>query len=475
MRIFKRLLIILVLLVVVLLLALGGGFYWLLWQNREVGAGFAAKVMATAVFVHGRAPESVRWAELRYLPVRGYSVDRESKTATAWIFPSVKRTAVYREGLGVALALDDNLDALRAQGRTLPAPPPEDPRELPWPLGDAPSANPKPTGYDADIVSASVEHMFSEPSGYAIRNTRAVVIAYKGEIIAEKYAPGFARDQRHAGWSTAKSVFHALMGIAVRDGKVRLSDPAPVPAWQQPGDPRAAITLENLLRMNSGIDYSDFDFDGRPKVAAMLMGRQGAAEYFMEQPLAHQPGTHFAYASGSTNLLSWVLRQAYGDDDYYALPARELFNKLGMRTAIIEADANGTLIGSSFFHASARDFIRFGLLYQNDGVWMGKRILPEGWVTQGRTAIPELTQSYGAHWWLYGEGDRAHARALGVRLPEDAFQANGFEGQKLLVIPSIQLVIVRLGLCYFSDFPLHDELCPLLRAFPETRIAPSTS
>jgi CubicO group peptidase (beta-lactamase class C family) len=390
------------------------------------------------------------------VPLAGYSVDREAKTATAWILPSFKRTAVFREGLGVALALDENLDALRAQARPEAVEPLELMRNLPWPMGDAPSGQPKPTGFDEGKVAAAVEHMFSEPSGYPLRNTRAVVVAYKGEIIAEKYAAGYGPEDRHAGWSTAKSVFHALFGMAVRDGKVRLDDAAPIPAWQGEDDPRRAITLDALLRMNSGIALSDFDFDRRPRVAELLFARSGAAEYMMGRPLAHPPATHFAYASGSTNLLSWVLRQRYGDEAYYTLP-RELFRKLGMRSALIEADATGTLIGSSFFHATPRDFARFGLLYANDGVWQGERILPEGWVELGRTPSPCGPGSYGAHWWLGGVG------------PHAAFGANGYEGQKILVVPSLQLVVVRLGLCYFSDFPLYEEMPLLLEAFPEAK------
>lgn len=468
-RVFKSLLALLLL----LLLVAGGALYWFLWEMRDVGAGYGAKILATGVFVLDRTPESLLSQELRFLPLFGHEVDRESKTVTAWIFPSAKRIAVYREGLGVALAPDDHFAALQAQARPGLQPNLDALRDRPWPMGDAPSGNPKPVGYDDVLLDKAVDHMFSEPGYFAIRNTRAVLIAYKGELIAERYAPGFGPEQRLAGWSSGKSVFHALVGIAIRDGKIRLSERAPVPAWQGEGDPRAAITLEDLLRMRSGIDYSDFDFDRRPRVGELIFGRMGAAEYFMARPLAHPPDTQFAYASGSTNLLSWVLRQRYGDDAYYALPYAELFAKVGMRSACFEADATGTLIGSSFFFATGRDFVRFGLLYQNDGVWLGERILPEGWVHAGRTPAPGGPEYYGAHWWLATESDRANARAHGVILPEDAFTANGYEGQKLLVIPSMQLVVVRLGLCHFSDYPLYDELNHVLAAFPECRVSRS--
>jgi CubicO group peptidase (beta-lactamase class C family) len=459
--------------VVILLAMLGGGaLTWLVWQSREVGAGYCAKVLATGVFVLGRTPESVRSEELRYAPLWGYSIDHEARTATAWIFPSVRRTAVYREGLGVALALDEEtVGAIRAQARPGLRAALEPLDEAPWPMGNAPSGRPRPTGFDEGKLAEAVDHMFSEPRRFPTRNTRAVVIAYQGEIIAEQYAPAFDAESRHAGWSTAKSVFHALVGVAVRDGKIEMNDPAPVPAWQGEGDPRAEITLDDLLRMRSGIDYSDFDFERRPLVGELIFGHSGAAEYFMARPLAHPPGTQFAYASGSTNLLSWVLRQTFGDDAYYELPYKELFDKLGMRSAGIEADATGTLIGSSFFYGTARDFVRFGLLYQNDGVWQGERILPEGWVAQGRTPARGGPEHYGAHWWLSTAGDRERARARGLELPEDTFHASGYEGQQLLVIPSMELVLIRLGLCYFSDFPLYEEFFNVLDAFPDAHLA----
>ncbi len=469
MRIRRRIGIIVLSTVLLIVLLSSCGLFWLVWECRDIGAGYDAKILATGVFVLGRSPESIREQELKYFPLSGYEVNQAAKTVTAWVFPSVKRTAVYRDGLGVALSLEGDIKKLQAQARPEPEPNLDALKALPWPMGDASSGQPMPDGYDAAKLAAAVDHMFAEPSHLHMRNTRAVVVAYRGEIIAEKYAPGFGPEQRLAGWSAGKSVFHALFGIAVRDGKLKPGDLAPVPAWQSKGDPRAEMTLDSLLRMRSGIDYSDFDFDRHPRLGDLLFGHTGAAEYFMSRPLKYPIGSHFAYASGSTNLLSWVLRRAYGDDAYYALPRKELFSKLGMRSALFEADATGTLIGSSYFFATARDFARFGLLYQNDGVWQGERILPEGWVRYGRTPAPEGPESYGAHWWRFSANDRAKAKARGIILPEDAFNAAGYEGQKLLVVPSMQLVVVRLGLCYFSDFPLYDELCILLKAFPEAR------
>ncbi len=194
---------------------------------------------------------------------------------------------------------------------------------------------------------------------------------------------------------------------------------------------------------------------------------EDAAAYAAQLPLAHPVDTVWAYASGTSNILSRVLREVYGDDTYYALPYRELFSKIGMRSAVIEADASGTLVCSSFMFATARDYARFGLLYLNDGVWHGTRILPDGWVKYAGTVTPTAPDGqYGAHWWRPSSSERARAAARGVLLPEDTFNASGFEGQKIVVIPSRRPVIVRLGLAYFTDYRIYDHVCDVLASLP---------
>jgi len=467
MKLLRRLILVLSTVIVFVSLLAAGLLGWFLWEAKEVGAGYCAKLMATGVFVLGRSPESIRDQELGFLPYFGYEIDEAGKTVTAWIFEGTKRTAVYRDGLGVALALDGDVEKLRAQARPNLVPDLSALEAQPWPMGDAPSGQPRPTGFDQTKLSVAVDNMFAEPGSLHKRNTRAVVVLYKGEIIAERYAPGFTADTRLAAWSCTKSVFQALYGIAERDGKLNHMDVAPVPAWQTPGDPRAGITLDMLLRMSSGIDFTEVDYTPPAQLTEMLFANSGAAEYFMGLPLAYPPDTHWAYGSGTTNLLSWVLRQKYGDDAYYELPYKGLFSKIGMRSAYLEADATGTWVGSSYLFATARDYARFGLLYMDDGVWQGERILPEGWAKYAMTATPTAKQdNYGAHWWRPRIVDREEAQARGITLPDDAFNASGFEGQKIVVIPSKELVIVRLGLCYFSQYQVfYSQVADLLAAF----------
>ncbi len=440
--------------------------FWYVWSGREVFAAYAAKALASGVFVAERTPESIAAQELALLPCLKYEVDRENRSVTAWIFSSSRKTAVYREGLGAALAQDGNVEALHQQARPELVLDRESAAQQPWPMGDAPSGKPRPSGFDDAALAAAVDGLFRPPGGFLKRHTRAVLVVYEDEIVAERYADGFDADQRFLGWSMTKSVFHALYGIAVRQGRLRVADT--VPFWQDPGDPRAAVTLDMLLRMSSGLDYNEFDFIPPTALTTMIFLRPGAGDYAATLPLGRPPDTAWAYASAGTNILSKVLRHVYGDDAYYALPYRELFSKLGMRSAVLEADASGTFVGSSLMYATARDYARFGLLYQHDGVWQGERILPEGWVDYGRT--PTATASgghYGAHWWLISRSEREQAAAAGHPLPGDIFFASGFEGQFIVVIPSRALVIVRLSLDLSAASPL-TMIQSILAAFPET-------
>lgn len=452
---------------VALTLSAAGLIGWFTWASAEVGAGYAAKLIASGVFVAGRTPESVASQELAVVPFLKYAVDWEGKSVTAWTLRGAK-TAVYRDGLGVALAIDHDPDTLRGQAKPDLIPDLGHLADLPWPQGDGPSARPRPSGIDEARLSAAVDAMFDEPNPLRKRRTRAVIVLYDGEIVAERYADGFGPDQRFIAWSISKSVLHALFGIAVRDGKVDIA--AGSGLWPE-GDPRADITVDAMLRMSSGLDFNEYDAWPPAALTTMLFERPDAAAYAASLPLLHPPDTHWAYASATSNLLARVLHQAYGEEAYHALPYQELFSRTGMRSAIFEADGSGTFVGSSYVYATARDFARFGLLYANDGVWDGGRILPEGWVAHARTPTPGAgKRQYGAHWWQPSTTERAKAVSRGVPLPEDTFHASGFEGQKIVVMPSRKVVIVRLGLKYFAVYPPYDYVCGILEALPEAEV-----
>jgi CubicO group peptidase (beta-lactamase class C family) len=289
-------------------------------------------------------------------------------------------------------------------------------------------------GLDDAKLQAAIGLAFGE-SGAVATGTRAVVVVWHGQLIAERYATGFTSHTRLAGWSMTKGVMNALTGILVGQGKLNTGVPAPVPEWA--GDNRRLITVADLLHMNSGLRWWEF-YAGPSDVTNMLFKESNMSEFAARSSLGGPPGLVFNYSSGSANILAGIIRRVVGDDYYYRFPYEQLFYKTGMYSAVLEPDAGGTFVGSSYCFATARDWARFGLLYLRDGVWAGRRILPEGWVKWTTTG-----GSYGALWWL-NKDEPVHRRH--PQLPKDCFSCEGYEGQYIWVIPSKDLVIVRMAM-----------------------------
>lgn len=312
----------------------------------------------------------------------------------------------------------------------------------PWP---APESEPP-------ALKRLVDDCFPEYNPKRLRRTRAVLIMQDGKILAERYAPGFSAQTRLTGWSMTKAVIGALVGILVREGRLSLSDKMLLPEWCSPGDPRAQISLEDLLRMRSGLQFSEVYSDPLSDVNQMLWNSRDTAAVAASKPLTAPPGTVWKYSSGTSNIVSRIIRRVVGAEAYPGFPRRALFEPLGMRSALIEQDASGTFVGSSHCFATARDWARFGLLYAQDGVWEGKRILPEGWVKFSSSPTPQSPEGrYGAHWWLKLQKELGGETEAARRIPADAFFALGHEDQSVTVIPSRRLVAVRLGLSVYID------------------------
>jgi CubicO group peptidase (beta-lactamase class C family) len=406
-----------------------------------VGAAYKAKALCSALFVSGleldpnRADEvsSDAYRLMRLFPAE---VDREAKTVTASFFGLRARTAVWRPGLGATLAFSSLPPAPALAAPRKPADPSRE-----WPEGEA--VSPAPSAGVNRVLDAA----FLEPDPNRLRRTRAIVVVRGGSMLAERYAPGFSSATPLNGWSMTKSVLGALIGTLVGEGKLSLSDKALLPQWRTPGDARAEISLEDLLRMRGGLRFTEKYSDPLSDVTRMLFDGGDAGGFAASRPLAHPPGTHWQYQSGTTNILSLIARRALGEEDYPSWPRRALFNPLGMASAIFEPDASGTFVGSSFLFATARDWARFGLLHARGGIWDGRRLLPEGWVGRVSTATPQSPNArYGAHWWLKLSKELGGGTAADALIPPDAFHALGHEGQCLTVIPSRGLVVVRLGL-----------------------------
>jgi CubicO group peptidase (beta-lactamase class C family) len=251
-----------------------------------------------------------------------------------------------------------------------------------------------------------------------------------------------------AGWSMSKSVTNALVGILVYKERLNLYEPVQVPEWQAPGDPRQEITLDQLLHMTSGLRFREV-YTPPSDVTEMLFRRHDFGAAAASKSLEASPGGKWHYSSGTSNIIARIIRRAVEPEYGHSISfiRRELFNPLGMRSATVELDPSGTFVGSSYTFATARDWARFGLLYLEDGIWQGKRILPPGWVDYSRTPTPVAPKGqYGAHYWLNaGLPDNPNQRRW-PSLPGDMLVAWGFQGQFLVIVPSKELVLVRLGL-----------------------------
>ncbi len=313
---------------------------------------------------------------------------------------------------------------------------PSQPPGVPWPAEKWPEA---PPDSDVDIAALDrvVRDLVREPDPTRTGDTHALVFVHRGRIVCEAYGPLHNPDTTCISWSMAKSITHALVGLRVGGGHLDLHEPAPVPAWRESGDPRGGISTEDLLRMCDGLDFVEVYLpDGRSDVIEMIFrsGRDDVVAYAEARRLARKPGTYWNYSSGTSNVVAAIVARNVGGGEVGMrdFMQQELFDRIGMRTATARFDPAGNFVGSSYVFATARDFARFGLLYLRDGVWAGERILPEGWVDHGRSlTIPSFDQ-YGAHWWLARDGS-------GI------FHASGFHGQYIAVVPTRDLVVVRLG------------------------------
>jgi CubicO group peptidase (beta-lactamase class C family) len=288
-----------------------------------------------------------------------------------------------------------------------------------------------------------------EPGPVPVRRTRAVVIVYKGRIVAEQYAPGFYRDTPMPGWSMTGAMTNALAGILVKQGRLSTDQCNLLLEWRGHGDLRSKITVDNLMRMSSGLQFDEDYSDPQNDLSYMLFRTGNAAAYAVGKRLEYKPGTMWHFSSGSLVILSRIFKDAiHGtEDDYLTFPQRALFRPLGMSTAVIEPDAAGTFLASSFGYASARDWARLGLLFMRDGVWNGRRIFPKGWIRYSTTPTPGSPHSkYGACFWLCIPDSYTSPVSRGLALPDDCFYAVGQNGQFIVIIPSKKLVIVRLGL-----------------------------
>ncbi|MCX6240020.1 MAG: serine hydrolase [Bacteroidia bacterium] len=408
------------------------------YPKLYLATGYGAKSMATAVFVAERDPQIVKLTDLDYSIVKYTKsvVDYENKSVSTSFWGMAKQTAIYRQGFGCCLIGDLPADSLRKLTFTTPIRKREGVWRLAWPDGDLK----KDTVYskiDTVKLKSAIDAAFDNSSEYKKR-TAAVVVIYKGELIAEKYDKelGITQDTRIWGWSMSKSIMNSMAGVLTKQRKLDVNASAPVPQWLK--DRRRDITISELMHMSSGLKW-DEDYSDVSSATNMLYRSADCYKVAIDVPYQKKPGTEWKYSSGTSNILSGIMRTLIGNDQiYHEFPYREIFNKIGVTSMILETDAAGNFVGSSYSYAAARDWARFGLLYYNDGIWKGDTILPKGWVNYTRTPATASKGEYGAQFWLN------RSRKL-PDVPEDMYSCNGHRGQRIFIIPSRNLVVVRLG------------------------------
>ncbi|MDH3682504.1 MAG: beta-lactamase family protein, partial [Acidimicrobiia bacterium] len=294
-------------------------------------------------------------------------------------------------------------------------------------------------------VTAVVDAAFDGSESYG--RIQAVLIVAGGQLVLERYGRGYSGDEPHVSWSVAKSVTHAMLGILTRDGQLDVTAPASVPEWSSPGDPRAQITPDMLARMSSGLAWNEpFDAFALVTAAAQIE----AATRQAERELAGEPDTAFNYSTGSTAINGRLIGERVGTgDEFRSWADAELFAPLGIDSVELELDGSGYFIAGYGANMTARDFARFGLLYQRDGVWDGRRILPEGWVDYARSPS-STSEGYGSGFWLVG----------------DTFSAAGFAGQRVVMVPEHDLIVVVLA-DELNDGPIGRLLVDLVTPFDD--------
>jgi CubicO group peptidase (beta-lactamase class C family) len=421
--------------------AIGYAVYYL-WISLPIINGYDAKMLCSCVFVQGRDEKLVLNEDLGIFPqsIASNRVNLQDSSVTTTILGLGKRKAVYRKGFGCALVNDIDENELRSQKLVLPPYNTILLDSIDWPQGNR----------TRDTLFDNLDRKkLQDAVSFAFENrdqlTRAVVILYKGKIVAERYGEGISRHTRLLGWSMAKSITGTLVGLLVQEGRLDILKPAPIPHWKNEKE-HSRINVEHLLQQTSGIDFEE-NYTKFSPVTNMLFNKGDMAEYAAGRPVKYPPGTVFNYSGGNSNILSFIVRKVVGEDNYHHFPYRSLFQPIGMHSAILETDAAGNFVGSSYVHATALDYARYGLFYLQDGVWNGKRFLPEDWVRKTSTPAPgNPLKNYGYQFWLNGWNKKDHSIRDYPSVPADMYYADGYGGQRIFIIPSRDLVVVRMGL-----------------------------
>ncbi len=400
------------------------------YPKLNIIAGYAAKNVSSSVYVANRTLQFTDSTDNNFSPVNiaSSTIQPQEKSATSSVLGLLSRTAYYRPGLGSVLSLSDGSDTKvsYAPKRVLT------PLDAPFPYGNAAPKDSLLSSVNYKVLDSTINAIFSPEE-----ETRAVLVVYKDQIIGERYADGFSKESRLLGWSMTKSVLSTIYGILQYQGKLTIQQKAPVDLWRN--DARNEITIHNLLQMNSGLAW-DENYDAISDVTKMLFLEKDMTVAQAKKELVGKPNATWYYSSGTTNLLSGILRAQFPThQEYLDFWYTDLIDKIGMYSMLVETDLAGNYVGSSYAWATTRDWAKFGLLYLHNGNWNGTQLFDPSWSEYVRTPTPTSQGKYGAQFWLNAEGRFPE-------VPTNMYFADGYQGQRVYILPDEDLVIVRFGL-----------------------------
>ncbi|WP_282076168.1 serine hydrolase domain-containing protein [Maribacter aquivivus] len=400
-------------------------------------SGYASKNMASTVFIADRDPVDITLNdnEMPLINLADCEVSQEGKSATATVYGLMPRTAVYKEGLGAVLTNKEfskhNFDIVPNRFQVQDS--------LPFPYGNNGVIDTVLENVAYDKLEVAFENAFQDPE----QKTRSLLVVHKNQIIGERYIRGFSKDTKILGWSMTKSILATLYGILEYQDEIDMEF-KPFAKEMSMKNHKLDVTLNHLLRMQSGLEWDEnyFKISDVTKMLFLDSDMTLAQRY---KKVVAEPTEVWNYSSGTTNLLSGILREQFAThQEYLDFPYKELIDKIGMNSMLLETDLSGNYILSSYGWATTRDWAKFGLLYLNKGDWNGKRIFSETWSDYVAKPTINSNGTYGAHFWLNAEGKYED-------IPRDLYSVNGFQGQRIFIIPSKDLVVVRTGLKEQTD------------------------
>jgi CubicO group peptidase (beta-lactamase class C family) len=449
--------------------------YTVVGTATELGLAGYANVLCGAVFVSGRDPKEAAHDSAYWMMPRGqqdtvtWEIDREERAVRASI-DGITREAKFFGDQGCIIEPPHSKGNSGIHFKpvvvkaTLP-----DAMSQPWPMGDRPDPTPIPAEIDRAKLDAAVAAAFADPDAL----TAAFVVVYKGHIIAEHYGAGATKDTQLESWSMGKSVVSTLFSLLVKDGTYSLEQPVPIPMWRAQDDMRATIRNVDLLHMSGGLKFKGNQEPGGPAANQgypdhyfVYTGAVDAFEYSINRPSEYPPNTDGRYRNCDPMTIGYLIEQAVKKrgEEYLSWPQRALFDRIGIRRQVMETDPYGNILLTGYDYGTARNWARLGLLYEQDGMWQGQRILAEGWSKFVSTVAPAWKKPvYGGFFWINGDA--------AWNLPKDVYMMAGAGGQNTFIVPSHHLVIVRMG--HFRGAgagrrSLNAALTSLMEAVPES-------